>query len=313
MRNNSAPRGGLAGPLERARFELLPTAGTRERVLEHLPVERALTITASGSRGLDATLDLACALAVAGYTVTPHLAARMVADRSHLVDVVDRLVGSGVRSVFVPGGDGEPVGDYADATALLRDLAELGSPFASVGITAYPESHPTISDDRTVQSMWEKRLLATEMVSNLAFDPDVVAAWLTRVRARGIELPLWLGTPGPTDPAKLLAVATRIGVGESTRFLLKHRRTLTRMLRPGGFRSEDFLRRLAPALTAPGADVAGLHVFTFNQLEQTEAWRARLLADLHATGLRRRARPDPRTRPPATRPETPPRATRSTT
>ena len=46
---------------------------------------------------------------------------------------------------------------------------------AHVGITGYPESHPTIHDDLTVQSMWDKRRYATHVVSNLTFDPDMLA------------------------------------------------------------------------------------------------------------------------------------------
>ena len=59
-----------------------------------------------------------------------------------------------------------------------EDLAELGRPFAQVGITGYPESHPTIHDDLTVQSMWDKRRYATHIVSNLTFDPAVIRDWV---------------------------------------------------------------------------------------------------------------------------------------
>lgn len=276
----------LADLVGRARFEVLPTSGVVEQVLAHLPVERVLTVTASPGRGLEATLEVAEALAGHGYRVVPHLAARMVVDRAHLQEIVDRLREAGIDDLFVPGGDADVIGDYADATSLLRDLAALDRPFGSIGITAYPESHPSIPDDRTIQAMWDKRDLATELVSNITFDPEVVGSWLARVRGRGVGLPLWLGVPGPSDPAKLLAVATRIGVGESTRFLVKNRRTVARLLRPGGFSSQDFLRRLEPVLIRPESRVTGLHVFTFNQLAATEAWRADLLGDLRRRGRR---------------------------
>ncbi len=285
-----AERAALTDLLERARFEVLPTPSIEELVRTHLPVERMLTVTASTARGLEATLGTAESLAARGHPVVPHIAARMVVDRAHLAEIVDRLRGAGIDRVFVPGGDGEPVGAYPDAPSLLADLAALGagaglgatgSPFAHVGITAYPESHPSISDDQMIQAMWDKRHHATEMVSNITFDPDTLATWLTRVRGRGVTLPLWVGVPGPADPTKLLTVATRIGVGESTRYLLKNRRTVARLMRPGGSRSDDFLRRLEPVLARPESRVAGLHVFTFNQVAESEAWRARLLADLH--------------------------------
>ena len=71
-------------------------------------------------------------------------------------------------------------------------------------------------------------------------------------------------------------MATKIGVGESTQFLAKHRRTLTRLAAPGGFTGERFLEKLAPALGARRTRIVeGLHVFTFNQVAETEQWRAR--------------------------------------
>ena len=221
MRNKQA-RATMVRLLEHARYEVLPTASTEDKVLEHVPLDRVVTITASPSKGLEATLELAERLNAQGYAVVPHLAARMVTGRPELAEICARLTGQGITRVFVPGGDAEPAGDYHDSVALLEDLAALGRPFAHVGITGYPESHPTIADDLTIQAMWDKRRHATHVVSNLTFDPGVVRDWVGRMRARGITMPLLLGIPGPVERTKLLAMATRIGVGESTRFLVKH-------------------------------------------------------------------------------------------
>ncbi len=190
-----------------------------------------------------------------------------------LVELVDRLKSAGIISVFVPGGDADPVGDYQDALSLLEDLTALGRPFEQVGVAGYPESHPTITDDLTVQSMWDKRRHATYVVSNLTFDPTVVKDWLHRMRLRGITLPLLVGLPGPVDRTKLLGMATKIGVGDSTRFLAKQKGLMTRLVAPGGFTGESFLTKCAPTLGDPGANVPGLHVYTFNQVAETEAWR----------------------------------------
>lgn len=266
--------------LEHARYEVLPTASTEDKVLAHVPRDLVVTVTASPSKGMEATLDLAERLAGHGYDVVPHLAARMVSGRAELTEVVERLRGKGVSRVFVPGGDAEAVGDYPDALALLEDLKELGSPFSHVGITGYPESHPTIHDDLTVQSMWDKRRYATHIVSNLTFDPALVRDWVHRLRARGVTMPLLLGLPGPVERTKLLGMATKIGVGESTRFLAKNKGLFARLAAPGGFTGESFLEKCAPALGEDGALVEGLHVFTFNQVAETEAWRTGLLEQL---------------------------------
>jgi methylenetetrahydrofolate reductase (NADPH) len=149
----------------------------------------------------------------------------------------------------------------------------MGSPFKDVGVAGYPESHPTINDDLTIQSMWDKRKHATYVVSNLTFDPGVVKDWVHRMRLRRINLPLLLGLPGPVDRTKLLGMATKIGVGDSTRFLSKQKGLMTRLVAPGGFTGESFLTKCAPSVGEPEARVDGLHVYTFNQVAETEAWR----------------------------------------
>lgn len=277
---NKAVTDTLVRLVEQARYEVLPTPSAEEKVLQFLPRDRVVTVTASPGKGLGETLDLAERLTAYGYTVVPHLAARMVSGRSELAEICDRLTGKEITRVFVPGGDAQPVGDYADALSLLEDLTALGRPFTHVGVTGYPESHPAINDDLTVQSMWDKRRHATHVVSNLTFDPSAIRGWIRRMRDRGITMPLLLGIPGPVERAKLLAMATKIGVGESTRFLVKNKRTFARLAAPGGFTGERFLEQCAPALAMPDALVEGLHVFTFNQIAETEAWRNDLLERL---------------------------------
>jgi methylenetetrahydrofolate reductase (NADPH) len=282
MRNKARTIEATVRLLQNTRYEVLPTATIEDKVLEHVPVERTITVTASPSKGLEQTLDLTERLTGHGYVAVPHLAARMVRDKAELAEICERLTGKGITRVFVPGGDADPPGAYADALSLLEDLAALGNPFTHVGITGYPESHPTIADDLTIQSMWDKRRHATHVVSNLSFDAEVVADWVRRMRARGITMPLLLGIPGPIDRAKLLSMAGKIGVGESTRFLAKHKGTFARLAAPGGFTGEKFLRRCAAELADPELGVEGLHVFTFNQVAETEKWHRELLEQLTA-------------------------------
>lgn len=263
--------------LQHARYEVMPTAATLDKVQQALPPGRTVTVTASPSKGLDQTIDTAVALAEAGYDAVPHLAARMVRDRAELEEITARLLEAGIGKVFVPGGDAEAVGDYPDAMALLEDLAAIGHPFAHVGVTGYPESHPSIHDDLTIQAMWDKRKVSTHIVSNLTFDPKVVAHWIHRLRLRGITQPLLIGLPGPVDRAKLLAMATKIGIGDSTKFLVKHTGLMARLTAPGGFTGERFLLDCSKTLGEEVAGVEGLHLYTFNQIAETEQWRRDLL------------------------------------
>lgn len=277
--------------LDRVRYEVLPTETVVDDVHAHLPVGATVTVTASPSKGLESTLVVAERLAALGYDVVPHLAARMIAGPGQLAEITDRLQRAGVTNVFVPAGDAEPdEGGYDGALPLLEDLASGRHQFADVGITGYPESHPSIHDDVTIQAMWDKRRHATQIVSNMTFDPAALASWVERIRARGVHLPVLVGLPGPVERVKLLRMATKIGVGESARFLAKNGGLFARIATPGGYDPLRFLRAAAATLGREEMNVAGLHLFTFNQVAETEAWRRRELERIHelADGRRRR-------------------------
>ena len=272
---------GLRALLDSVRYEVLPARATEDKVLAHVPRDVVVTVTASPVKGLEPTLELTGRLAAHGYRVVPHVPARLLRDEVHLKEVVERLREAGVDDVFVPAGDADPpAGAYDGALPVLRRLTELGDPFARVGITGYPESHPLIHDDITIQAMWDKRAHATYIVSNLCFDPRVLGEWIARIRRRDVDLPVYVGVAGPVQRTKLLAMATKIGVGESTRFLTKHASWFLRFAAPGGYSPQRLLERSEGALTAPSAGVAGLHLFTFNQIAETEAWRCAVLERL---------------------------------
>jgi methylenetetrahydrofolate reductase (NADPH) len=279
----SPERSSAAGPslveaLERPRYEILPLDGIADEVLEHLPAGRKITLTSSPSRGLEATLDLAEQLAPRGYEVVPHLAARLIADRAHLEDVVLRLRNAGVREAFVIAGDArQPAGEFEGAAELLAAMAALPVGLDEVGISGYPESHHFISDETTIEAMFEKEPMASYIVSQICFDADVIRTWIRRVRERGTTLPIWIGVPGAVETSKLLRTSLRIGLGQSVRFLRGQRGMLRRFLGPRTYTPTELLMALAPSFAEPAAKVGGIHVYTFNELENTETWRRQLV------------------------------------
>jgi len=266
----------VAELLRHSRYEILPLDGVEEQVLECVPQEVTLTITASPTKGLAPTLALAGSLARHGYAVVPHLSARLVADTAELEQIVARLREAEVREVFVVAGDAEePRGAFHGAIDLLEALDELGRPFADVGITGYPESHPLIDDETMIAAMFEKARHATYIASQVCFDPQITARWVENVWARGTQLPIYVGVPGAVPRAKLLRVSTRIGIGDSLRFLRKNGSFAGRFLR-GGFSPDPLIDGLGPVLES--GKVGGFHVFTFNDVADTEEWRRRRLA-----------------------------------
>jgi methylenetetrahydrofolate reductase (NADPH) len=260
--------------LQRPRLEVIPLAGVEQAVLKHVPRDLTVTVTSSPTRGVDPTLGLTARLAHEGYRVVPHLAARLITGRAELAALLARLDALGVREAFVVAGDiPRPAGCFEGAAQLLAAMAELGHGLERIGITGYPESHAFISDEATIQAMFEKAPFASYIVSQICFDAAVIAHWIRRVRDRGVTLPIYIGLPGPIDAVRLLRLSKRVGLGDSARFLRRHGSWLGRLVLPRSFRPERLLERLAPDLAREDNAIAGLHLYTFNELVQTENWR----------------------------------------
>jgi methylenetetrahydrofolate reductase (NADPH) len=274
-------RTALARALRNASYEVLPFKSTEESVLAHVPLDVALTVTTTEARGLDRTLDLTERLCRHGYAAAPHLAARLVRDEAHLVDVVARLREAGVQGLFVIGGDApEAVGEFPDALSLLERLDAIGHPFRTVGIGGYPESHGSIPDELIEKALEAKAPHATQVITQLCFDAATTVRWARAVRARGVGLPVRVGIPGAVSRQKLVRIAGGLGLGPSARFLAKQQGMVWRFFLPGGYSPKRLVEGLAPQLGRPDHGIEGFHVFTFNELEKTEAWRRDRLARL---------------------------------
>ena len=280
LRLDAASREALARFLSHPRYEVLPTEEAFDLVARNVPPEVTITITSSPRRGIEATLALAERLAANGFEVVPHLAARLVRDRAHLDEILARVAAIGGRLFVVAGDSQEPAGQFPDSLALLEAIGSHVPAMREIGVTGYPERHSFIDDDLTIQAMWDKRRLATYIVSNLCFDVRVVKKWVARVRRRRVQLPIYIGMAGVADPAKLLRISTRIGLTDSARFLRGHSSWLMRMIQPGGYAPERFATGLMPEMARPDMMVAGIHVFTFNEIEPTEQWHRQMLARL---------------------------------
>jgi methylenetetrahydrofolate reductase (NADPH) len=236
----------LAKALRYPRYEVIPLEVTEEQVLEHVPKEAKLTVTASPQKGVEVTLRLAERLAAQGYHVAPHLSARLIEDGARVEEILKRLREAGIRDAFVVAGDAkEPAGDFAGAPELLECMSKIGHELEEIGITGYPEGHPFLKDETLRQAMYEKRPYATYIVSQICFDPKTTSGWSRGMRERGVELPIYIGIPGA--------------------------------VLPGGYSPDDLVEELGPYLGDPDRGVEGFHIYTFNELERTEAWRQEML------------------------------------
>jgi methylenetetrahydrofolate reductase (NADPH) len=107
--------------------------------------------------------------------------------------------------------------------------------------------------------------------TQMCFDADVIEKWIRAERMAGLTLPIHLGISGVVDKTKLMTTGLRIGLGDSLGYLKKNRAAIAKMLTSASYDPNDLLLPLSEANLELG--VEGVHMYTFNQVEATEAWR----------------------------------------
>jgi methylenetetrahydrofolate reductase (NADPH) len=259
-------------------YEVMPFKNTEQDVVDHVPTTVPLTVTVTEAKGIDTTLDLAERLLRHGYTVAPHLPARQFVDDSHVRDVVARLREAGIRSVFVIGGDApKPAGIFPDAYSLLQAMEAADHPFEEVGVGGYPEGHTAIPQESIDLALKQKEPMATRVITQICFDATTTSSWAARIAASGIDLPVYVGVPGPVSRQKLMRISAGIGLGQSARFLRKQQSLLWRFIVPGGYNPSKLVKQLGTTMPKARGNIRGLHIFTFNELAKTVAWHRELL------------------------------------
>ena len=274
---------GVEALLSNARYELMPFESFDEEIT-HLPDDATIAITTSPQLGIERTVERAEQAAERGYDVVPHVAARYVTDREHLVDIARRLTDAGVTDVFVPGGDREePAGEFESALDLLEALEGTEYGFEEVGITGYPEGHAFLDEQTLSESMANKEPYATYVVTQLCYDPEAVVAWVETLRERGVDLPVEVGIPGVMKYQRLLSISRKVGVGDSVKFLQKTTGLLgfVRQLvgSRGAYAPDDLVDGLAPYADDESYGIRGVHAYTFNETADFEAWRRERLSE----------------------------------
>ncbi len=271
----------LAHSVHEAYMEIFPTP-TVESKLDVLEPGSYVAITCSPSKGVDETLDMSERLANRGFKVVPHIAARMVRDNAHLKEILKHLDDLPIISIFVPGGDAkEPAGEFTCALDLLRAISEFDHKFTEIGVAAHPEGHPSIDDDVLMEDLLKKHEFSNYLVTQMCFDAKIIGDWLRDMRNAGVTLPAWIGLPGVSDRSTLLKTSLRIGVGDSLRYLRKNRKIAAQLMKSRSYRPDNLLFDLAPYIADSFYNIAGHHIYCFNQVARTEEWRHEFLESLH--------------------------------
>jgi methylenetetrahydrofolate reductase (NADPH) len=196
--------------------------------------------------------------------------------RADLTEIVDRLIGGGVRGILALRGDAPEgresrPGDVEHADELVRlireveaqRVAQLAAGKVSVGVAAYATRHPdSASFDQDIEVLLAKEVAGADFaITQVFFQASDYSRLVTRARRAGVTIPIIPGVMPMTSTRRLkkLSGLAGIDVDEALWGRLEGARTDEERRRIGVEATVD----LARAALDDGAP--GLHLYTFNE------------------------------------------------
>lgn len=248
-----------------------------------LPAGTSVYVPALPGQTLTSMLERMRALHAAGFDPVPHLAARRIPSRQALRQFLGSAVQEcGVHRVLLIGGDlPAPAGPYADSAAVLCDGALAVEGIREVGLAGYPEGHPRIPSGMLHAALREKLILAedqglgTYVVTQFSFAPMRIVDYCARLARSAPDVSVYVGMPGPTNPARLIRYARNCGVSTSLRALIDLGFKAARLLSHTAPNEQlVMLARYCAARTT--CNVVGVHLYSFGGFFKSAQWMHRL-------------------------------------
>jgi len=239
-----------------------------------------------GANPMDA-VGPAARLQRAGLVAVPHVGARHIETAAQLEQFAARLVGeAGVDRILIIGGDrAQPAGPYDSSVQVMQTGVFQKAGIVRMAVGGFPEGNPHISGAVLDEALSAKVNFARSagvqlsIVTQFCFAAEPIVAWLKRIRAQGIDVPVRVGLAGPAGILTLARYAVRCGIGNSLHVLTENP-SFARLLIENG--PEPIIRDIATSAgpesgfsggqqpLPPG--IAGLHFYVFGGFSKTVDW-----------------------------------------
>jgi methylenetetrahydrofolate reductase (NADPH) len=112
------------------------------------------------------------------------------------------------------------------------------------------------------------------IVTQFAFEARPIIAWVERLQAEGIALPVHIGIAGPAKLQTLIRFAIACGVGPSLKVLQKRAMDVSKLVMP--YEPTEVLAELAAHKAAhPAFGIEKVHFFPLGGIRPTAEWAIR--------------------------------------
>ena len=262
-------------------YSLEMTAKETEGLREAAPLIRPGTqvaVTFLPGEELEQRVAAAVLVRELGFEPIVHLSARRIESEEQLDWYLGEITSKAqVKRVFIIAGDPpEPEGPYSTSLQIIESGLLQKHGIQIVGVGGHPEGHP----NNTAAELWdwmERKIAAIRnggmiplVVTQFAFDDDAIVAWVKEMRARGIDVPVRLGVPGPAGIKRLLGFAKRCGVGASASVMKKYGISLTNLIGSAG--PDKLVNSLDKKLSDEEHGRVRLHFYPFGALTASAEW-----------------------------------------
>ena len=225
-----------------------------------------------------------------GFTVMPHIPARVIKNKAMLGDWLSMYQNeAGVdEALLLAGGSPKPIGDYDSSIKLIESgLFDLAG-FKRLHIAGHPEGNKDIDPDGEIRNVSEalswkqefsKRTDAEMAIATqFCFDANVVKKWMDDIKDDGIDIPIHIGIAGPAKLQTILKFSIECGIGSSMKILTKRAKDITKLLLP--YEPTQVLKELAEYKAKdPKFNIEQVHFFPFGGIKQTSDWVREVLND----------------------------------
>lgn len=243
-----------------------------------LPPGTRVYVTDLPGVDLARSLDAATRVREHGLRPVVHVAVRSIPDLAALDRTLGAVADAGVEDLLLIAGSRPPAGPIENTLQVLESDALARRRFASIGVAGHPEGNPGVDEGAVDHALARKDKLARDgglplhVVTQFGFAADPVLGWERRMREAGIGLPVRVGLPGLTSPARLLKFGLSCGVGPSLAVLRKQTGSVLK-LATQVYRPTETLLGLARAVAAdPESLIAAVHFFPFGAVVPTARW-----------------------------------------
>ena len=242
-----------------------------------IPRDTPIAVTFLPGETLKARVAAAHTVRALGFEPMPHFSARRLKSEDELKSMLEQMVGEpGVKRCFAIAGDiPKPEGPFSETSDMIETGLFEANGITAIGIAGHPQGHANMTEEECFAVLEKKctmihgRGMKPLIVTQFGFDPEAFMNWLLVLRDRGIDVPVRIGVPGPTNIKSLLRFAARCGVEASASVMLKYGISLTKLIGVAG--PDKIVDAFASGLNVEHHTVR-LHFYPFGGLARTVDW-----------------------------------------